>query len=474
MLKRNWPNIYPALLAFLDLVVFNAAFLAAVYFRYSTIDTAFYLWEKWLFVNILFLPLALSVGVYRGIFQSSLGRHQDTHLKKFTLYLGLFTMSYLFLAQNQIDTRGVVIIFLVVQYTFLTITHAIMNAINRTLVKKGFGSKNTLIVGSDISVCNFSEYLHDIFGEYYNIKGFVSNGSVINDKVLKGKIVGRFDEMDSLIEKYDIKQVFIVSKSMLQKNYDTIRRSCEKYGIKAKMVSPYVNNLMRQFNVKDVTGVPLTVDASRIRFRKWNHFFKNLFDKLFIILFSVVLVPIGLLISLLIKLTSKGPVLFKQKRALYKGGPEFTCYKFRTMYENADEIKKQFLQHNESNGALFKMRNDPRITPIGRILRKYSLDELPQFINVLKSEMSIIGPRPLPINDFEMIKNGTMNYDWYVKRGDTKPGITGLWQVSGRSNLSFEEMCLLDLYYVENHSIFLDLEILFETVPAMVMSKGAY
>lgn len=474
MLKRNWPNIYPPFMALMDLIVFNAAFLMAVYFRYSTIDTAFYLWEKWMFVNIVFLPLALSVGVYRGIFQSSLGRHQDTHLKKFTLYLALFTMSYLFLVHNQIDTRGIVIIFLVFQYAFLTLNHAIMNIINRTLVKRGFGSKNTLIVGSDISVCNFSEYLHDIFGQYYNVKGFVSNGTAVNDKVLLEKVVGRFEEMDKLIEKYDVKQVFIVSRSMLQKNYDTIRRSCEKFGIKAKMVSPYVNNLMRQFNVKDVTGVPLTVDASRRRFRTWNKFVKSVFDKMFVMLFSVVLIPAGLLISLIIKLTSKGPVLFKQKRALYKGGPEFTFYKFRTMYENADELKVKFLEHNESNGALFKMRNDPRITPFGRILRKYSLDELPQFINVLKNDMSVIGPRPLPIRDFEMIKNGSMNYDWYIKRGDTKPGITGLWQVSGRSNMSFEEMCLLDLYYVENHSIFLDLEILFETVPAMLMGKGAY
>jgi lipopolysaccharide/colanic/teichoic acid biosynthesis glycosyltransferase len=240
------------------------------------------------------------------------------------------------------------------------------------------------------------------------------------------------------------------------------------------MVSPYVNNLMRQFNVKDVTGVPLTVDSSRIRFRRWNLLLKTLFDKLFVFTFSAILVPVGLLISAVIKLSSKGPVLFKQKRTLYKGGPEFTFYKFRTMYENADELKEQFLKNNESNGALFKMRNDPRITPVGRILRKYSLDELPQFLNVLKSEMSIIGPRPLPVKDFEMIKNGTMNYDWYIKRGDLKPGITGMWQVSGRSNMSFEEMCLLDLYYVENHSIFLDLEILFETVPAMLMGKGAY
>jgi lipopolysaccharide/colanic/teichoic acid biosynthesis glycosyltransferase len=120
------------------------------------------------------------------------------------------------------------------------------------------------------------------------------------------------------------------------------------------------------------------------------------------------------------------------------------------------------------------MKNDPRVTPVGRWLRKYSLDEIPQFINVLKGDMSIVGPRPLPIFDFDKVKNGKVSYDWYKKRGAIKPGITGLWQISGRSTLSFEEMCFLDLYYIENQSIFFDIEIMFETVPAIFASNGAY
>ena len=167
-------------------------------------------------------------------------------------------------------------------------------------------------------------------------------------------------------------------------------------------------------------------------------------------------------------------MFFKQKRASYKGGPTFDFYKFRTMYVNAEQIKEKLLQQNESNGALFKIKKDPRVTPIGRFLRKYSLDEIPQFINVLKGEMSIVGPRPLPVKDFDLIKNGKINYDWYTKRGLAKPGITGLWQISGRSDLSFEEMCLLDLYYIENQSIFFDLEIMFETIPVILTGRGAY
>ena len=180
------------------------------------------------------------------------------------------------------------------------------------------------------------------------------------------------------------------------------------------------------------------------------------------------------MIALLIKTSSKGPVFFKQKRALYKGGKEFWFYKFRTMNENAESQKEALWHKNGNNNVLFKLEDDPRITTIGKWLRKYSLDEIPQLINVLKSDMSLVGPRPLPVNDFIKLKNGKANYDWYSNRGKTKPGITGLWQISGRSDLSFEDMCLLDLYYIENQSVFFDMEIMLETVPVVFGGRGAY
>jgi lipopolysaccharide/colanic/teichoic acid biosynthesis glycosyltransferase len=194
-----------------------------------------------------------------------------------------------------------------------------------------------------------------------------------------------------------------------------------------------------------------------------------------VFLITPVLLPLVFIIAILIKLTSKGPVFFKQKRALYQGGVEFDFYKFRSMYRDADSLKEELFIENEANGALFKMKKDPRITPFGRIIRKLSLDELPQFINVLKGEMAIVGPRPLPVKDFTKIyKEEGINFDWYKQRGEVKPGITGLWQISGRSDLPFEEMLYLDLYYVEHHSVFFDLEILFETIPTVLFGKGAY
>ena len=434
---------------------------------------AFYHWDKWLFINLTFFPLSFSLGLHRGIFQLSLG-NKDTHLNKFTIYLGLILMSYLFLTQNEEATRSAVIIFLLTQYVLLTINHSILFKLNRKIVRKGIGSKNALIVGSDISALNFSENLSDIFGNYYSVKGFVSNGSAVIDPKLKDIAIGNFNNIGEYIKEYNIKQVFIISKSMLEKNYDVIRLACEDYNIQAKMISPYINNLMRQVKVRDVTGVPLTVPSDKNKYRFLYFKLKRFFDKAFTMTIGLIILPISLIISILIKVTSRGPVFFKQKRALYKGGPEFYFYKFRTMYNNADDEKSHLMNKNETNGALFKMKKDPRITPLGRFLRRYSLDEIPQFINVLKGEMSLVGPRPLPIKDFEMIKNGKMNFDWYKKRGEIKPGITGLWQISGRSDLTFEEMCLLDLYYSENQSLLFDLEIIFETIPTMLSGKGAY
>ncbi|MBN2708166.1 MAG: sugar transferase [Calditrichaceae bacterium] len=469
MLKRNWKFIFSALVAIVDFIIFNFAFILSYYLIYNNPFAAFLNWNIWVFIDLLFYPIAISVGLYRGIYQISLGSKKP-HLIKFTVYLGLLLMSFLFLSKSESITPNVIIIFLGTQYFLLTINHYLLFRLNKSLVNNGYGSKNTIIVGSEISVFNFAEHLKDIFGNHYNIKGFISNGAIVLDPVLKEVAIGNYKEIDTLITKYKIEQVFIVSKSMLEAKYNIIREACEKHGIKVKMVSPYINNLMRKFNIYDVTGVPLTSDQEKLKYIK----LKKSFDRIITLCLGVITIPLSLIIAILIKLTSRGPVFFRQYRSLYKNGPVIRIYKFRTMYDNADSKKNELLESNITNGALFKIKNDPRITPIGKILRKYSLDELPQFINVLKGEMSLVGPRPLPVEDYDMIKNEKMNHDWYKKRGLLKPGITGLWQVSGRSNISFEEMCLLDLYYIENQSLLFDIEIMFDTIPAMIFGKGAY
>jgi len=473
-LRKNWPFIFTLLVIFVDFLVINLSFLSAIYLRFPNFQDPFQYSMPWIFVNLAFFPLAMVLGLYRGIFRTSL-ENQKAYLRRFTYYLALFTMSYLFMIKGHQFSRGVVIIFIMVQYIALEVVHGILYRFNRWLARKGFGSHRTLIVGSDTSALRFFENLQDNYGDFYRVKGFLTNGRPTKvDPAITPYILGDYNTIEDVLEKHHIDQVFIVSDSMLQKKYEPIRQVCGRRNVQVKMVSPFIKNLMRQIRVKDITGVPLVLLEDRPRFQAYQARLKRFLDLLVLLLASIVLVPVCLFIAGLIKLTSRGPVFFKQKRALYKGGPEFWFYKFRTMYENADEIKEKYLAQNEANGALFKMKRDPRVTPVGRWLRKYSLDELPQFINVLKGEMSIVGPRPLPVKDFDLIRNGKMNYDWYKLRGRTKPGITGLWQISGRSNLSFEEMCMLDLYYIENQSIFFDLEIMFETIPVMFTGRGAY
>lgn len=179
------------------------------------------------------------------------------------------------------------------------------------------------------------------------------------------------------------------------------------------------------------------------------------------------LMPLMLLVAALIKLDSPGPVILRQKR-VGRGLKLFDCFKFRTMVENAQALQAELASLNEMDGPVFKIRKDPRITRVGKYLRKYSIDELPQLVNVLRGEMSLVGPRPPLPHEVEMYEPR------YLRRLDVKPGLTCLWQVSGRNELSFEQWMELDLYYVENRSFLLDMEILFRTIPAVVSARGAY
>ncbi len=196
-------------------------------------------------------------------------------------------------------------------------------------------------------------------------------------------------------------------------------------------------------------------------------FFKRGFDILFSGIFLIILSPLLLAVALLVKLTSRGPVIFRQVR-IGQGGKHFTCLKFRSMCADAED-KKQLLMHlNEANGPVFKIKHDPRITPIGAFIRKYSIDELPQFVNVFRGDMSIVGPRP-PLPS-EVAEYNTR----HLRRLAVRPGLTCLWQVSGRSKLSFERWMELDLLYIDTMSFINDIGIVVKTIPAVIKGSGAH
>ncbi|MBG0813896.1 sugar transferase [Planomonospora sp. ID82291] len=221
-----------------------------------------------------------------------------------------------------------------------------------------------------------------------------------------------------------------------------------------------------RINIRPVAGLPLLhvahPDLDGVR-----QLVKGAFDRVSAVLALLVLLPLLLVVAVLIKVSSRGPVLFRQAR-VGKGGQEFTVLKFRTMIPEAEQVKARLVGLNEGEGVLFKIRNDPRITPVGAWLRRYSLDELPQLVNVLRGDMSLVGPRP-PLPE-EVAQYG----DDVRRRLLVNPGMTGLWQVSGRSDLTWEESVRLDLRYVENWSLVLDLQILWKTWSAVIRGVGAY
>jgi lipopolysaccharide/colanic/teichoic acid biosynthesis glycosyltransferase len=194
---------------------------------------------------------------------------------------------------------------------------------------------------------------------------------------------------------------------------------------------------------------------------------KRSFDIVGATLILFALSPLLVAIALAIKLTSRGPMVYRSVRPGIGGAP-FACLKFRTMLRDADQRQADLESLNEASGAIFKIRDDPRLTKVGRFLRRFSLDELPQLVNVLKGEMSLVGPRPLPMRDFDRLDS------WHKKRYLVLPGITGLWQVSGRSDLDFDDLVRLDFLYLERWSPFLDLTILVKTIPAVLGRRGAY
>jgi exopolysaccharide biosynthesis polyprenyl glycosylphosphotransferase len=194
---------------------------------------------------------------------------------------------------------------------------------------------------------------------------------------------------------------------------------------------------------------------------------KRGFDLLVSLLIVVIGLPIWIAIAIAIKAESRGPMLYRDRR-VGLNEREFEMIKFRTMRADAPNLQKRLEADNEADGALFKLRDDPRVTRVGAFLRRFSLDEVPQVLNVLRGEMSLVGPRPLPIRDYKLLE------PWHRKRYLVLPGMTGLWQIAGRSDLSFDDLVRLDFYYLENWSIWLDISILFRTIPAVLAARGAY
>ncbi|MCZ6624742.1 MAG: exopolysaccharide biosynthesis polyprenyl glycosylphosphotransferase [Deltaproteobacteria bacterium] len=275
-------------------------------------------------------------------------------------------------------------------------------------------------------------------------------------------------ELESVIAHEPVDEVLVVlPMDKYGHLVETIVHLCEEQGIIVRVQTEMFNLRVARSHVDELDGVPVLTIRSGPQ-DSWQLVAKRLIDILGSAALLLALAPLFAAVALVIKFGSPGPVFFGQKRAGFSKR-RFRLIKFRTMLDGADK-QQQILEHlNEADGPVFKIKNDPRITPIGKFLRRFSIDELPQLFNVLKGDMSLVGPRPLPVRDADRI-----DVISHKRRFSIKPGITCLWQVNGRSNISFDDWVRMDLEYIDKWSLGLDMKILIKTIPVVLRGSGAY
>lgn len=385
--------------------------------------------------------------------------------------LVLFLMSVVF--RIQLATPLFLFFFWIYASSATILTRLILkNALER-LRAKGKNLHNVLIVGTNQRALTFAKRIESRLELGYRILGFVDNEWVGTDKFLESgySLVANFSTLPAFLRDNVVDEVVI--DLPIESLHDEIRHimsQCLEQGVVVRFIS-YNYLFLRKVPAR--AKIDLFEDSILVSLRagamgEWPIWAKRVFDFTVSLLLLVLLSPLLLLIALIIKFSSPGPVFFIQERVgVHKR--RFRMYKFRTMVSDAEQRQAELETLNEASGPVFKMKNDPRITTVGRFLRKTSLDELPQLFNVLKGDMSLVGPRPLPVRDYH-----GFNTDWHRRRFSVRPGITCLWQVEGRSSIPFEAWMQLDMKYIDHWSFGLDLKILAKTVIAIFKETGAY
>ena len=302
------------------------------------------------------------------------------------------------------------------------------------------------------------------------IKGLIlPEGHTIDGPLLPMPILGTTAQLAAVINREHLNRIILLNGSISRAELDECSKVFQRMGVIVNCTVDFAPEPGR-VNVSNHYGLPL-VELRPLSFTKSHHFIKRGFDILAAAIVLILLGPVMLVIAAVVKGTSEGPILYKAPR-VGRGGRHFMFLKFRSMYTAMD--RAHVAHANEKEGHIFKIKHDPRVTRIGRFIRRYSLDELPQLINVLRGEMSLVGPRPLPAGDLGPDGMSVEFADWSEGRSLVYPGITGLWQVNGRSELPFEEMVRFDLQYIREWSLLLDIKIILATPGLVVKGVGAY
>lgn len=381
--------------------------------------------------------------------------------------LGLaFLITYYFVFQPTANSRLLMLFVWGMAILILCLGRLIVSATMGMLYRLGLGETRLLVVGSGRLGKMIMQHIAASPNLGYSIVGFLHDMNEPPSDFGRFKMLGTLDDLGMVIRSMQVDEVIIALPADLHQQSIRSVRLCEHLGTSFKLVPDLYELSISRIDMEAIEGIPL-LGIRQVSINSLQRFVTRTVDIVLSILILALGLPFWLCIALAIRLNSPGEVIYRQTRIGQNGRP-FKAYKFRSMYKDAENVLPDLLIYNEAQGPLFKMRSDPRITPVGKFLRRSSFDEIPQLINVIQGEMSLVGPRPPLPHEVAQYE------EWQKGRLAIKPGMTGLWQVRGRSDISFDEGVLMDLYYIENWSLRLYFQILLRTIPAVVRSRGAY
>lgn len=463
-------------LALADIVLINVAFALAYWLRYRAQWPAalnpdnYQPYRIWFPVGLILTGILLLAYQFEGVYQPRRGASWlDDVYRLFTgTLIGIAVLTVLtfnvrpqFYSRLMLGYAGVLIVMV------LSVSRLLAGTVRSWLYRRGVGVDRVLVVGcGDVGRAVMGSIMaRPELG--YKVAGFLDDDPARRHQNLgRFRALGTTDTLTTILRNHEIDEVIVALPWRSIETIQTIMSKCERLGVRARIVPDLFQLRLNRVDMDDISGIPL-IGVQDVSIRGWNRAIKRGVDIVLAALGLIVTAPILAVVALLIRWDSQGPVLFPQVR-VGRDGRLFTLYKFRSMIVGAEEEKGRLKDFNEASGPLFKMRDDPRLTLVGRWIRRLSIDELPQLWNVLRGDMSLVGPRPPVPAEAEQYE------PWHRKRLLVDPGITGLWQVSGRSELTFDEMVMLDLFYAENWSLWLDFKIILRTIPTVVMGIGAY
>jgi exopolysaccharide biosynthesis polyprenyl glycosylphosphotransferase len=388
--------------------------------------------------------------------------------KATTLSTGLLALMATFFRITMITPRFVTS-FWIVAFLLLALSRLAMRPLLAGLRRRGRNLRCMLVVGTNARAIDFAGRILEKPELGYRILGFVDDDWQKMDEFKKTgfQLVTDLGGLAEFLRRNVVDElaIYLPLRSFYEHSLG-VAALCQQHGIITRFNGDIFGLEKSRSILEEFDGCHQITTYTGVR-DWWPLLTKRILDIVFSFILLVLLVPLFLVVALLTKFTSDGPIFFSQDR-MGLNKRRFPIFKFRTMVPNAEKMLIELEGQNEASGPVFKIKNDPRITPIGKVLRRTSIDELPQLFNVLRGDMSLVGPRPLPVRDYE-----GFNEDWQRRRFSVRPGITCLWQVSGRSSIPFEQWMKMDLQYMDEWSLWLDMKILVQTVPAVLKGSGA-